>query len=105
MILDWIAGKQVYDTKGQEIVEFFFKDNGKLYSKKKSTFETPKSILNDIQDTQFARTELEDLLGVKTSSHILNRPLLLIDSSALQQTKATLSWISLVALAQQRIQS
>ena len=34
MIMDWIKGIPVYDLKGQRIREFFFKSNGKLYSKK-----------------------------------------------------------------------
>lgn len=63
MIQDWLDGKKVYDTKGQEIVEFFFKDNGKLYSKKKVAFESPKSILSDVPDTQTARLQIAELLG------------------------------------------
>jgi len=63
MIQDWLDGKKVSDTKGQEIVEFFFKENGKLYSKKKVEFECPKSILSDVPDTQSARTQIEELLG------------------------------------------
>jgi adenine-specific DNA-methyltransferase len=63
MIQDWLDGKKVYDTKGQEIVEFFFKDNGKLYSKKKVAFESPKSILMDVPDTQAARQQIAELMG------------------------------------------
>ena len=63
MIQDWLSGKKVYDTKGQEIVEFFFKENGKLYSKKKVVFESPKSILSDVPDTQAARLQIAELLG------------------------------------------
>jgi len=63
MILDWLEGKPVTDSKGQEVVEFFFKENGKLYSKKKPLFESPKSILNNVPDTQAARLEIEKLLG------------------------------------------
>ncbi len=63
MILDWMSGKEVYDTKGQRIVEFYFKDNGKLYSKKEMSTLSIKSILKDIPDTQIARVELEELLG------------------------------------------
>lgn len=63
MIQDWLGGKKVFDTKGQEIVEFFFKENGKLYSKKKVAFESPKSILSDIPDTQTARLQIAELLG------------------------------------------
>jgi adenine-specific DNA-methyltransferase len=63
MIQDWLDGKKVFDTKGQEIVEFFFKENGKLYSKKKVAFESPKSILVDVPDTQTARIQIAELLG------------------------------------------
>ena len=63
MILDWLAGKTVTDLKGQVIEEFFFKENGKLYSKKALNTETIKSILKDIPDTQIARKELESLFG------------------------------------------
>ena len=63
MILDWLSGKKVTDLKGQVIEEFFFKDNGKLYSKKLLTTETIKSVLKDIPDTQVARNEMELLFG------------------------------------------
>lgn len=63
MIQDWLNGKNVVDTKGQEIVEFFFKDNGKLYSKKASEFQSIKSILKDVPDTQAGRKEIESIFG------------------------------------------
>lgn len=63
MILDWLSGKTVTDLKGQVIEEFFFKENGKLYSKKVLSTETIKSILKDIPDTQIARKEMETLFG------------------------------------------
>lgn len=63
MILDWLSGKEVYDSKGQKIVEFFFKENGKLYSKKEMTTYSIKSVLKDIPDTQIARKEMDALFG------------------------------------------
>ena len=63
MIQDWLDGRDVYDTKGQKIVEFFFKDNGKLYSKKELNTYSIKSVLKDIADTQKARIEIEELFG------------------------------------------
>lgn len=63
MILDWLSGKKVYDLKGQEIEGFFFKENGRLYSKKIMSTASIKSILKDIPDTQAARKELEALFG------------------------------------------
>ena len=63
MILDWMEGKEVYDTKGQKIEEFYFKENGRLYSKKEMSTLSIKSVLKDIPDTQIARVEMENLLG------------------------------------------
>lgn len=63
MILDWLSGKKVYDLKGQEIEGFFFKENGRLYSKKIMSTISIKSVLKDIPDTQIARKELEALFG------------------------------------------
>lgn len=63
MIERWLNGENVYDTKGQEIIEFFFKENGKLYSKKRTVYESPKSVLTDVPDTQVARKEIEMLFG------------------------------------------
>ena len=63
MILDYLNGKKIYDSKGQKIEEFFFKENGKLYSKKKIKYESPKSVLIGMPDTQMARLETEALLG------------------------------------------
>ncbi len=63
MIQDWLAGKKVYDLKGQEIEGFFFKENGRLYSKKRMSTVSIKSVLKDIPDTQDARKELEELFG------------------------------------------
>lgn len=63
MIQDWMKGEKVYDLKGQPIEEFFFKANGKLYSKKKVSTVSIKSLLRDIPDTQKARVEMEALFG------------------------------------------
>ncbi len=63
MFNDWQNGKTVYDSKGQPIVEFFFKENGRLYSKKELRAFSIKSVLKDVPDSQIARTQIEELLG------------------------------------------
>ena len=63
MICDWLEGKDVYDTKGQKIEEFFFKDNGRLYSRKRLNTFSIKSVLQNLPDTQGARKEIENVLG------------------------------------------
>lgn len=63
MIQDWINGKEVRDLKGQKINRFFFKENGKLYSEKIIEFDSPKSILKGLGDSQTARKELLEYFG------------------------------------------
>ena len=63
MIESWLRGEEVLDTKGQPIEEFFFKENGKLYSKKRMSTFSIKSVLNEMPDTQKARVEVGELLG------------------------------------------
>ena len=63
MILKWLNGEKVYDSKGQEIEGFFFKENGRLYSRKNVNTYSIKSLLSDMPDTQKARVEMEDLFG------------------------------------------
>lgn len=63
MIQNWMRGEAVYDLKGQKIVEFFFKENGRLYSKKEMQTLSIKSVLKDIPDSQIARKQMEELFG------------------------------------------
>ena len=63
MILDWLSGKEVFDNKKQLIEEFFFRENGKLYSKKITNTYSPKSLLDDVPDNQDARSEIELLFS------------------------------------------
>ncbi|MFV8343620.1 site-specific DNA-methyltransferase [Flavobacterium sp. XS2P39] len=63
MIEDWIQGKEIVDLKGQKIKRFFFKENGKLYSEKVVEFDSPKSLLKGLGDSQTARKELQLLFG------------------------------------------
>ena len=61
MIVDWLNGNEVVDLKGQKIKRFFFRENGRLYSEKTIEFESPKSILKGLGDSQLARKELFSL--------------------------------------------
>ncbi len=65
MIQDWIDGKKVFDLKGQEIKGFFIKENGKVYSKKEMIYDSPKSILKGLGDSQSARKELQKIFGTE----------------------------------------
>jgi adenine-specific DNA-methyltransferase len=64
MIEDWIDGKEVYDSKGQKVTEFFFKDNGVLqYVKEKGTIH-PKTIIEDYS-TKSGTNEVIKLMQFK----------------------------------------
>lgn len=63
MIQKWLNGEDVYDTKGQKIVEFFFRENGKLYSKKIPEYVSSKSIIKQVGDYQDGRKEMESYFG------------------------------------------
>ena len=64
MIEDWIEGKEVYDSKGQKVTEFFFKDNGVLqYVKEKGTIH-PKTIIEGFS-TKSGTNEVSKLMEFK----------------------------------------
>ena len=62
MFARWAAGEEVLDSKGQKIVEFYFKENGRLYSRKQLNVVSIKSV-QSFGDSQIARKEMEELLG------------------------------------------
>jgi len=63
MIQDFLDGKDVYDTKGQKIEEFFFKSNGRLYSKKVKSTVVIKTIPEGLPDNQDAKEEMVEIFG------------------------------------------
>lgn len=64
MIEDWIKGNDVFDSKGQNVTEFYFKDNGVLqYVKQKATIH-PKTIIEGIS-TKSGTNEVTNLMGFK----------------------------------------
>ena len=62
MILSWLSGDEVLDSKGQKLNRFFFKSNGVLqYEKEKGTIH-PNSVIKDITTKQ-GTSELENKFG------------------------------------------
>ncbi|OTA16024.1 type II DNA modification methyltransferase [Xenorhabdus vietnamensis] len=60
-IESWLSGKATFDSKGQQVVEFFFKPNGVLQYVKKRGTEHPKTIITDFTTKQGSK-EVEALL-------------------------------------------
>ncbi|WP_338805093.1 site-specific DNA-methyltransferase [Xenorhabdus griffiniae] len=61
-IENWLSGKDTFDSKGQQVVEFFFKPNGVLQYVKKRGTEHPKTIITGFTTRQGSK-EVEALLG------------------------------------------
>ncbi len=62
-ILDYIAGREVYDTKGQRVKRFFFNARGVLFYEKEKSIINPKTVLSGIANTRNGTNETAELLG------------------------------------------
>ena len=87
MIEDWIDGKEVLDSKGQKVTEFYFKDNGVLqYVKEKATIH-PRTVINGIS-TKSGTNEVQKLIGAKVFSYpkptqLLKFLMLILDNNSI----------------------
>ena len=70
MIMKWMNGEEVIDLKGQRIIDFFFKENGKLYSVKELEVQSLKSVLKNQPDTQKGKQEIIDLFGKDVFTYV-----------------------------------
>jgi adenine-specific DNA-methyltransferase len=59
----WFAGTPTIDSKGQEVVEFYFNSAGKLKSRKKRSVVTPPTILPRYGMVSSQTEQLDTLLG------------------------------------------
>jgi adenine-specific DNA-methyltransferase len=59
----FFAGEDTYDTKGQKVVEFYFRANGKIYCRKKRSIVNPPTVLRKIATTKTGSSEVKALLG------------------------------------------
>lgn len=58
-------GKETYDTKGQKVIEFYFRDNGKLYYRKEKGTINPPSVLRGIATTKQGSSILKEMFDGK----------------------------------------
>ena len=59
----FFTGKDTFDSKGQRVVEFYFRDNGKLYCRKQRDKINPPSVLRGIATTKQGSSILKEILG------------------------------------------
>ena len=56
-------GKETFDTKGQRVVEFYFRENGKLYCRKERDKINPPSVLRGVATTKQGSSMLKELFN------------------------------------------
>ena len=59
----FFAGHETFDSKGQKVIEFYFRDNGKLYCRKQRDKINPPSVLRNIATTKQGSGLLNELFG------------------------------------------
>lgn len=59
----FFSGKETFDSKGQRVIEFYFRDNGKLYCRKQRDKINPPSVLRRIATTKQGSGTLKEILG------------------------------------------
>ncbi len=61
----FFSGKETYDTKGQKVLEFYFRDNGKLYCRKARGTINPPSVLRNVATTKQGSSLLKEMFDGK----------------------------------------
>lgn len=59
----WFEGKPTTDSKGQEVTEFYFRENGKIYCRKKREKINPPSVIKNLASSKTGSAELLKILG------------------------------------------
>lgn len=73
----FFSGEETFDSKGQRVVEFYFRDNGKLYCRKERDKINPPTILKNVGSTKTGTTKLQEIFnGISPFNYV--KPLGLI---------------------------
>lgn len=72
----FFSGKETIDSKGQRVIEFYFRNNGKLYCRKERNKINPPSVLRGIATTKQGSKSLDEI--VETGAFSFPKPLQLI---------------------------
>jgi adenine-specific DNA-methyltransferase len=59
----FFAGDDTIDSKGQKIIEFYFRENGKIYCKKDRSRVNPPSVLRDVATTKQGSSLLKSMFN------------------------------------------
>lgn len=55
---DFIAGKEVFDTKGQKVKKFYFNSSGILFYEKEKSIINPRTVISGVANTKNGTSEL-----------------------------------------------
>ena len=59
----WFAGKYTLDSKGQEVIDFYFNSTGVLHYKKNRSVINPPTSIKDVGSTKSGTNELANIIG------------------------------------------
>ena len=59
-------GQDVFDSKGQKVLRFYFRENGKIYCQKQRERLNPPTVLDDVGSTKTGTTRLAEIFGEST---------------------------------------
>ena len=62
---DYIAGKEVFDTKGQRVIRFYFNNNGILTYEKEKSIVNPRTVISGLANTKNGSSELNTIFNDK----------------------------------------
>ncbi len=57
----FFSGEKVIDSKGQKIIEFYFRKNGKIYCRKDRSIINPPTVIRELASTKIGTSELKDI--------------------------------------------
>lgn len=63
----WFDGNFTVDSKGQEVIEFYFNSSGVLHYKKNRSVINPPSTIKDVGSTKSGTIELSNIIGTSDS--------------------------------------
>lgn len=59
----WFSGKPTLDSKKQEVIEFYFRNNGRIYCVKKREKINPPSVIRKLASSKNGSKELKEVIG------------------------------------------
>ena len=87
-VINWLEGKETYDTKGQKVVRFYFNSQGILFYEKEREKYNPKTVWSGLATTKQGTDCLRELMGVENLIEF-PKPINLIEHSINFVTKGT----------------